>query len=200
MTIDSLRIQPQFSNYHRALAKLRHQAPLIAEDLPKDFHLSPETIRPSCIAWFVERMCNVGADFGSLLATIAVRGPNLEEATQSAVSPAGDKDKHREVKTTRALLAGVMAHAGWERRQRDTMWLQRDLGGDLRIGKGVLKTRAGGMGLQVRQQDAREVTIPWTSASALRLESLAMQPGALFHLVLSPIWMEVPPQTQTSSH
>ncbi|KZP17462.1 carboxylase:pyruvate/acetyl-coa/propionyl-CoA [Athelia psychrophila] len=178
------------------------QLRLTAEDPAKDFRLSPGAIRPSAIAWPAGRgirvdtwlcgqsvrECNVGTDFDSLLAKIVVRGRDLGEATQRAVralreTSIGDENDAGVVKTNKAVLAGVVAHADWEGGKCDTMWLERELKDVTRIGTEALKPRVAGLGLQ-EQQDVEEVTL--TSTSAPGSGSLPMQPGAIFHLVLSP--------------
>ncbi|KZP22855.1 hypothetical protein FIBSPDRAFT_952431 [Athelia psychrophila] len=89
------------------------------------------------------------------------------------------------VEMNKAVLAGMVTHPDWKGGQCDTRWLEREPRGAIRIGTGALKPGVGGFGLR-RQQGADEVAITSISTSASGSGSLAMQPGAIFHPVLSP--------------
>ncbi|KZP16005.1 hypothetical protein FIBSPDRAFT_1047791 [Athelia psychrophila] len=87
------------------------------------------------------------------------------DATQQAVRALRETGVGKEeggVKTNRAVLVGVAAHAHWEERKCDTMWLKRELRDVMRIGMELLKLWEGGLGLQ-RQQGTEEVTATSTS-------------------------------------
>ncbi|KZP24384.1 hypothetical protein FIBSPDRAFT_1011584 [Athelia psychrophila] len=136
------------------------QSGLTAEDLAKDFRLSAGTIPAQLCPgpWDMESLC---ADEISARAVRALREKSLGT-------------RMSEVKTNRAVFTGVVAHTDEEEGKYNTMWLQRELEDATRIGTVVLEPRVGGFGFK-GQPCAEEVAV----------NSLAMQPGAISHLVVS---------------
>ncbi|KAF7975679.1 hypothetical protein HWV62_8781 [Athelia sp. TMB] len=170
------------------------QLRLTAEDPTRQFRLTPGTIRPANIVWPAGRgvrvdtwlcgipSCSVGTDFDSLLAKIVVRGTDLGDTTQRAVRALRETKVGEEidVKTNKVVLAGVVAHGDWARGNCDTLWLERELVEVMKIGEDVLKPRLGGLSSQEAQSGAAEAVV----SPSLSSGSLAMQPGAIFHLEL----------------
>ncbi|KZP24330.1 hypothetical protein FIBSPDRAFT_951364 [Athelia psychrophila] len=139
-------------------------------------------------------------------------GRDLREATQQAVRALRETGVGKEedgVKTNGKVLAGVVAHAHWEERKCDMMWLKRELRDVMRIGMELLKPRVEGLGLQ-RQQGAEEVTVSWTWERHSTRPSLRQDPNRRGHeeadtpdsrahrLILSPGAMVPELTTRTS--
>ncbi|KZP16032.1 hypothetical protein FIBSPDRAFT_934891 [Athelia psychrophila] len=86
------------------------------------------------------------------------------------------------VKTNRAVVTRVVAHAHGEEGECDMMWLERALRDAVRIGTELLKPRMGGLGLP-RQQGPSPRPL-----------------GATFHLVLSPPGYKAAADTKQQIH
>ncbi|KZP27934.1 glutathione synthetase ATP-binding domain-like protein [Athelia psychrophila] len=69
---------------------------------------------------------NGGTDFDSLLAKILVRERRAVRALRE--TSIGNEKDTGVVKTNKAVLAGVVAHADWGKGRCDTVWLERELG------------------------------------------------------------------------
>lgn len=172
------------------------QLRLTAEDPAHAFRLSVGVIHPADMVWpgghgvRIDTWlsgaipCAVSTDFDSLLAKLVVRGANFEEATQRAVRALREL-KVGGITTNVDVLAGVVAHRDWAAGDTDTTWLERKLDEVLQIGKEVVRPKlASG--------------VAEAKTNKLASGSLAMQPGAIFHLTLSPTGSKA--QADTKKH
>lgn len=176
------------------------QLRLTAEDPSRDFQLSPGIIRPANLSWPTGRgvridtwltvgpnlwplatAWTVGTDFDSLLAKIIVRGRTFEEMTQK--SRQALKELHVSgtgVKTNIVVLAGVINHPDWTSGAIDTLWLERNIGNIMNLGKKVVSLPK----LNVKSTTPDETTK--TDVVLGSRNNIILQSGTLFHFTLSP--------------
>ncbi|EAU82890.2 carboxylase:pyruvate/acetyl-CoA/propionyl-CoA [Coprinopsis cinerea okayama7 len=189
-TLKDLNLDQPFPAPQSSAIQLR----LTAEDPLKSFQLSPGTIRPSDVIWPAGRgiridtwLSNgpyagstewiVGTEFDSLLAKIIVRASSFEEMNQKALRALAEFSVGSTVQTNLPVLAGVVAHPDWNSGNIDTLWLERNLQQVLDLGaKSTARTRS----TAIQSSTTSNSTSTGGQATAF------LQPGALFHLTLSP--------------
>ncbi|KAF9458933.1 hypothetical protein BDZ94DRAFT_1312835 [Collybia nuda] len=174
------------------------QLRVTAEDSSKSFALTPGTIKASDInwpsgqgvridTWLIDGPLSdntlpewtVGTEFDSLLAKIIVRGSNFEDATWKAHRAAKELKIRGKVKTNQNLLMGVLRHPDWISGDIDTLWLERNTGTVLTAGNEALKSRRPTVVRLTPHQD------PTMQENLKTAGTVALQPGALFHLTIS---------------
>ncbi|TFK28522.1 carboxylase:pyruvate/acetyl-coa/propionyl-CoA [Coprinopsis marcescibilis] len=169
------------------------QLRLTAEDPARSFQSSPGTIQALDIAWPAGRGVrvdtwlssgpafsipewNIGTDFDSLLAKVIVRGSTFEEMTQKARRALAEFTFNGAVQTNASLLAGVIDHPDWVTGNIDTLWLERNASNILQRGTKLLKP-----GKPPSRANKPVISSGNSGTTAF------LQPGALFHLNLSPL-------------
>lgn len=188
------------------------QLRLTAEKPETGFSLTPGTIHASEIHWPGGRGVRidtwlsyssqsrslsewvVGTEFDSLLAKIIIRGRSFEEVTHKARRALQEfwLAEESRVKTNISVLTGVLEHSDWSHGAIDTLWLERNLDTILHLGKKSSKGQGGVKGLsealKLRTGRSNNTNTSTSSPGGATL----LQPGALFHLTLSPTNPQAP--------
>ncbi|KAL0572648.1 hypothetical protein V5O48_009306 [Marasmius crinis-equi] len=177
------------------------QLRLTAEDPTKSFRLSPGTIRAEDITWPAGRgiridtwlsslqtnTFTVGTDFDSLLAKIIVHGASFEEATRRARRALQELRFRSNVRTNMEVLGGVLEHPDWRDGRVDTLWLEREVEGVLKLGG--------------RKKDSSSTSTTTTaSGSTPSASHVTLQPGTIFHLHLSPSSSDQAQEQKQTTH
>lgn len=210
--VDLVRTQLQLFSPSASLASLSLDGPphaphghaiqlrVTAEDSSKSFALTPGTVKASEITWpsghgvridtwltsgpFSDDTLpewTVGMEFDSLLAKIIVRGSDFEDMTQKARRAARELRIRGKVKINLDLLLGVLEHPDWISGDIDTTWLERNVDPVLTAGRAALELRRAVVGVPTSPEKVQG------TRDNLAAGTVALQPGALFHLALSPI-------------
>lgn len=211
--VDLVRTQLQLFSPSTSLASLSLDGPphaprghaiqlrVTAEDSSKSFALTPGTVKASDITWpsghgvridtwltsgpFSNDTLpewTVGTEFDSLLAKIIVRGSDFEDMARKARRAARELRIRGKVKTNLDLLLGVLDHPDWISGDIDTTWLERNVNPVLTAGRAALELRRAVTGVPTSPEKAQRTRDNLTTAGTVTL-----QPGALFHLTLSPV-------------
>lgn len=192
------------------------QLRLTAENPENGFLLTPGTIHTSELQWPAGRGVRIdtwlssasqslsewviGTDFDSLLAKIIVRAGSFEEASQKGLRALGEFSlaNDSKIKTNINVLVGVLEHQDWKDGTIDTLWLERNLGSILSLARatdGNTKANIAGLNEVLGQRKSEGINPSATSGG-----STLLQPGALFHLTISPASSSVTTSQETKKH